>query len=105
MKPHIPTHTYRSRELLPRVVTKVLINAEEAVQAWAMIYKAVVQTVLIYGSEIWVVTEDILTVLEGFHHRVARQIVVNTARRSGDGRCEWPPVKKSLEVAGMGTIK
>ena len=33
------------------------------VRAWEMLYKAVVQTVLLYGREIWVVTGEMLKVL------------------------------------------
>ena len=39
-----------------------------------MVVKAVVQTVLLFGSDSWVVTEIMLKVLEGLHHRVARMI-------------------------------
>ena len=35
-------------------------------QAQAIMYKAVVQTVLLYGSDIWVVTGEMLMVLEDF---------------------------------------
>ena len=40
---------------------------------WAQgaMYKAVVQSVLSYGSKIWMVTGEMLKVLEGFHHRSA----------------------------------
>jgi len=38
----------------------------------AMFYKAVVQSVLLYSSETWVVTPlAVLKVLEGFHHWAA----------------------------------
>ena len=69
------------------------------------IYKAVVQTVLLYGSENWVVTGVTLTVLEGFHRRVARQIAGKTDRNSGEIGWEWPEVEKYLRVSGMCTIK
>ena len=36
-----------------------------------MMYKAVVQAVLLYGSEIWVVTDVMMTVLDVFHHMIA----------------------------------
>ena len=39
---------------------------------------------IIYGNESLVLTEEILTVLEGFHHQVARQIVGNTYKNAGD---------------------
>ena len=53
------------------MVAKVLMNMGLTVRAWAMMYKAVVQTVLIYGSGSWVVTDVILKLLEGFHYIVA----------------------------------
>ena len=37
------------------------------VRAQGMMYKAVVQLVLLYGSESWVVTRAMVKVLEGFH--------------------------------------
>ena len=55
-------------------MVKVTTKVREAVWEHVMIYKALVQMVFLYGSEIWVVTGVMLTVLEGFHHRVARQI-------------------------------
>ena len=50
-----------------------------------MMYKTVVQVVLLYGSEIWVVMEATMTVLECFHYSIARRIMGMTARR-GDIR-------------------
>ena len=52
-----------------------------------MMYKAVAQSVLLYGSEGWVVTGAMLKILEGFHHRAASQITGMTATRGADG--EW----------------
>ena len=39
-----------------------------------MLYEALVQMVLLYRINIWVVTGAILKVLEGLYHRVARYI-------------------------------
>ena len=36
-----------------------------------MLYKAVAQTVLLYGSNSWVMMGEMLIVLGGFHHRAA----------------------------------
>ena len=54
------------------MVAKVLTKEVAAVQAQAMVYNVVVQTIFPYGSDIWVVTGAMLTVLEGFHHWLAR---------------------------------
>ena len=51
------------------VVVRVLEKTGATVQARGMMYKAVANLVLLYGSEIWVVTGEMLKVLEGIHHR------------------------------------
>ena len=52
------------------VVAKVTMETEAEVQAWKMVYNAVVQMVLIYGNESWVVTDAMMNVVEEFHHWV-----------------------------------
>ena len=66
-----------------------------------ILYKVVVHTVFIYWCESWVVIDSMMTVMEGFHHRVARRIVVMTLRRSKDVEWEWPPVATALEVTEL----
>ena len=39
-----------------------------------VLFKAVVQTVMLFGAETWVMTPHIGRALEGFQHRVTRQI-------------------------------
>ena len=46
-------------------------------QAQGVLYKVVVQTVLMYGGERWVFTGSLLTVIEGFHRQVVRRILGN----------------------------
>ena len=46
----------------------VLMKAVATVRVWEMMYNVVVQTVLLYGRNSWVVTDVMLKVLEGFHH-------------------------------------
>ena len=50
------------------------------VRAWGMLYKAVVQLVLLYVSESWVVMGPMLKVLEDFYHQVAINITGMTAQ-------------------------
>ena len=65
------------------MVAKVMAKAGATVCAWVMMYKALVQTVFLYGSDIWVVIGLVLMVLEGFCHWVARRIAKNTSRYAG----------------------
>ena len=48
-------------------------------------YKAVVQMVLLYGIESWVVTDTMLKVLGGFHHQVDWWIAGISALKFGEG--------------------
>ena len=59
------------------MVEKLLKSTGATVRVQVIIYKALVQTVLLYGKESWVVTGAMLKLLEGFHHWVARRILRN----------------------------
>ena len=49
------------------MIVRVLVNTGATVRACGMMYKAVYQLVIIYGSESWVVMGAMLNILEGFH--------------------------------------
>ena len=51
------------------------------IKAWEMIYKMGVQAVILYGSKIWVVTDEMMIVLEVLHHSITRRITGMTERR------------------------
>ena len=51
----------------------------------AKFYKAVVQAVLLYGSETWVLSTAALAGLEGFHIRAAYRMAVKHKPRRGPG--------------------
>ena len=68
-------------------------------------YVAVVQAVLLFGAETWVVTPRILAALEGFHHRVARRITDLVGRRGRDGTWLYPEIATALERAGLFPIQ
>ena len=74
-------------------------------QARGILYKAVVQLVLLYESESWVVTGEMIKILESFHHQVARRITGMAAQRTIDGEWDWPPVSEELKTAGIFPIK
>ena len=67
------------------MVEKVLSKTGVPIKSRVMIYNAVVQAVLLYRSKIWVVMDYMVTVLEGFHHRIARLIAGMTAWRFNGG--------------------
>ena len=62
------------------MVSRVLVWDGAFTLAMGMFYKSIVQSVLLYGCETWSITQAILTVLESFHHHVARKITGKMAR-------------------------
>ena len=69
--------------------------------AHGMLYKAAAHTVLIHGSESWVVTGEILKVVEEFHHKAYRRITGMVDRRAEDKEWEYPPVADTMKFAGL----
>ena len=74
------------------ILLNVLGNTGEPIKSQAMMYNVVVQTVLLYRSEIWVVKDTIMMVMEGFHHRTTGRIAGIMARKGDGGEWEWASV-------------
>ena len=75
------------------------------IKSHTMIYKAVVQVMLLYGSKNWVVMDAMVTVIEGFHNRIARRIAGMTASKGNRGEYEWASVDASLESTSLCPIR
>ena len=73
-------------------------------RAQGAMYKAVVQSVILYISNIWVVTGVMLKVLEGFHHQVEQGITEMTEERGEGGEWYFPLVVETMETAGIHPI-
>ena len=52
------------------MVAKVLGKLGIPIKSREMMYKAVVQTVLLYERKIWVVKDAIMTFIQGSHYRI-----------------------------------
>jgi hypothetical protein len=88
------------------MIQRVLARETASQRISAMFYKATIQTVLLYGSETWVITDEILRLLTAFHHSVARRIT-NRHPRPVPDTDEWiyPSIQETLRQAGMFTIE
>jgi hypothetical protein len=72
----------------------------------ARFYKPVVQAVLLYGSETWVLSTAALASLEGFHIRAAYRMAVKHKPRKGPGDAwSYPKSKDVLEECGMSKME
>ena len=65
------------------------------------IFVAVVQEVIIYRSDMWLMTPRIGRVLGGFHHRVARRMTGRQPRRGRCGTWVYPLLEDAMAEAGL----
>ena len=73
---------------------KVVSKTGSKVRAQGMLYKVVSQSVLLYKKESWVITGEMIKVLESFHYQVARSIMGMEAQCTRGKEC--PPVVEVL---------
>ena len=66
----------------------------------SIFYKVIIQSVLLYGSESWVLTDRMQTRLNSFHHRCARYITGRHITMKDDIWI-YPETKKTLELADL----
>ena len=86
-------------------VSKVLRTEGADPKICANFYKAVVQTVLLFGSETWVISPAMLRTLEGFHHRIARQISGHKPEKLESGEWCYQPREEAREACGLRTME
>jgi hypothetical protein len=67
-------------------------------------YKAVVQAVLLFGSETWKLSPVSLKSLEGFHIRAARRMAGMQPTWDPDGMWTYPSSKDVLKAVELKTI-
>jgi hypothetical protein len=84
------------------MIARVLARESATPRISALFYKATIQTVLLYGSETWVVTNEILQLLTSFHHGIARRLTGRYPRPIPDTD-EWtyPSIQETLRMAGL----
>jgi len=86
-------------------VRRVLTRDGATPKISGMFYKAIVQSVLLYGCETWTITPRMLTALRGFHHQVARRIAVRLPNKLRDGSWNYPRIEVARSEAGLYTIE
>ena len=81
----------------------IRVLRREGADAWTLvhIYLAVVQSVMIYGSERWVATPHIRSVLGGFYHRPKRRLTGRKPRRGRYGMWTYPFLEDAMAEAGL----
>ena len=67
------------------LLTRILIREGADYKSPGQIYLTVVQSVLLYGSETWVLTPHMKRVLVGSHHRVTSRMTGRQPLKGWDG--------------------
>ena len=68
-------------------------------------FKAVVQQVLLFGSETWVVSPRMERALSSFIHGAARRITGRQPGRGWDGKWHYPSLVGSMKEAGFTDVR
>ena len=83
----------------------ILIREGEDPKVSVNFYKAVSQSMLLFGSETWVLTLRVERALDSFQHRVAQRITARKPRIQGGGSWDYPPLADAMGEAGIEGIR
>ena len=87
-----------------RRLTKILGREERDKITTGRFYMAVVQAVLLFGSDKRVLKPRLEKSLAGFHHWAARQMTVMVPKHHIDGTWVYPPIGATMAMVGLEEI-
>jgi hypothetical protein len=102
--PAIDRNIQKARGVWARL-GKLLSREGANPMAMGIFYKVIVQSVLLYGSESWVITKSKMVQLRSFHRRCARYITRTHIRQEEDGTWIHPSSEGILKEAGLDSIE
>ena len=82
-------------------MTRILIRKGAELRVSIFFFKAVVQAVLIFDSETWVVTPRMGRLLRGFQDQVAQWMTGWLAQQKNDGKWEYISAATAREDEGF----
>jgi hypothetical protein len=88
------------------LISCILTRESASPRISATFYKATIQTLLLYGSETWVLTDDIIQLLRSFHHGIAQKLTGRHPRPIPDTD-DWIylSIQETLHIAGLFPMK
>ena len=94
---------WRARGKWEKLV-KILGRKGEDRRTVGRCYVEVVKSVLLFGSENWVLTPRLEKALEEFHHRAAQQMAGMGPKLQRYGTSVYPPIGAALNILGLEEI-
>ena len=98
--PEVVHKLWRVRQKWARL-SRVLIRESTYARILGRINVVVVQVVLLYRSETWVLTPHIGRLMGGFHHRVASRLKGRQYCRGRDGGWLYPILEEAMAKSGL----
>jgi len=84
------------------MIRRVLVREGADARVSGYFYKAVVQSVVLYGSETWTLDQAKLNALRGLHNRLTRNIAHKRGTRDPrTGEWSYPPIADAQKIAGI----
>ena len=77
-------------------LTRILIREGARPRVSGMFFKMLLQAMLLFGSETWLLTPHMERALGSFEHWVARRITGRQPRRKEEGRWDYPPLATDM---------
>ena len=68
-------------------------------------FKVVVQQVLLFGAETWVVSPMMERALSAFTHGAARRLTGRKPQKGRDGKCHYPSLERAMKEAGLTDVR
>ena len=84
---------------------RILIREEADPKVSGHFYKVVLQALLLFGAETWVLTSRMERALDSFHHRVAQRLTRRYLRRQGGRSWAYPQLEEAIGEAGFEGIR
>jgi hypothetical protein len=102
--PAVVTQIKKARQIWARVSRILKKKTNSNIRIMATFYKVIVQSVLLYGAETWVLSKFMMAKLQSFHHMCARFITGQHIKLIGE---EWvyPRTEEVLKNATLLTIE
>ena len=85
-------------------MSRILIREGAETKVSRKVFKAIVQEVLLFKAETWVLTPRMERALRIFQHKVARRITGRQPRRRGDRSSDYPPLAATMAESGFEEI-
>ena len=93
--PAVAENLVKARKIWGRL-TKILSREGAEKRVLGNFFRAVVQQVLLFGAETWVLTPRIERALESFMHRATRRITGRPPRKGWDGKWYYPSLQGAM---------